>query len=85
MATSEPNIVGAADAQTHFPELLAKVEAGAEITITRQGVPVARIVPVRQAHTREQRRAAIEDLKQLSQKLSLGDLKIRDLINEGRR
>ena len=37
------------DAQTHFAELLRRVAQGEEITITRRGVPVAKLVPV-EAH-----------------------------------
>ena len=33
-------------AKTHLSKLLQRVEAGEEITIARDGVPVARLVPV---------------------------------------
>ena len=85
MATNELNTIGAYEAKTHFSELLDKVESGQEITITKHGTPVAKLVPVKRKHTREERRAAIERIKKLSEGLSLGGLKIRDLINEGRR
>jgi prevent-host-death family protein len=35
------NIVGAYEAKTHLSELLEKVEAGEEITITKHGTPIA--------------------------------------------
>ncbi len=76
--------VGAYDAKTRFSELLEKVESGEEITITRHGTPVAKLVPVKKKATPEERRAAIERIKKMSRGLSLGGLKIRDLINEGR-
>lgn len=38
--------VGIFDAKTHLSELIGEVEEGATLTITRRGVPVARIVPV---------------------------------------
>lgn len=38
--------VGAFEAKTHLSELLAAVEAGETVTITRRGRPVARLVPV---------------------------------------
>lgn len=79
------NAVGAYDAKTHFSELLARVEGGEEVTITRHGSPVARMVPVRRTTTREQRRAAIEAIRQLAKGNSLGELRIRDLMTEGRR
>jgi prevent-host-death family protein len=85
MTTQIANVVGAYEAKTHFSELLEKVESGEEITITKHGNPVARMVPIRKKSTRKERRAAIERIKEMSNGLSLGGLKIRDLINEGRR
>ena len=38
--------VGAFEAKTHLSELLARVEGGEEVTITKHGRPVARLVPV---------------------------------------
>ena len=85
MPLKHSHSVGAYDAKTHFSELLEKVESGEQITITKHGTPVARLVPVRKKHSPQERRAAIERIVQLSEGLSLGRLKIRDLINEGRR
>lgn len=39
--------IGAFEAKTHLSALLDRVEKGEELTITRRGVPVARLVPVR--------------------------------------
>lgn len=48
MAASQGNnVVGAYEAKTHLSELLEKVEAGEEITITKHGAPVAKLVPVK--------------------------------------
>ena len=77
--------IGAYEAKTHFSALLEKVEAGEEFTITKHGTPVARLVPIKRERTTAERRAAIERWKEKSKGLSLGGLKIRDLINEGRR
>ena len=33
------------EAKTHFSKLIKRVEAGEEVTISRAGVPVARLVP----------------------------------------
>ncbi len=38
--------VGVHEAKTTLSELLRRVAAGEEVTITRSGAPVARIVPV---------------------------------------
>lgn len=86
MATVEDSTtIGAYEAKTHLSELLEKVEAGQEITITKHGAPVAKLVPVRKEASREERAAAIERIHKLSAGLSLGGLKIKDLIREGRR
>jgi prevent-host-death family protein len=37
--------VGSFEAKTHFAQLLVRVERGEEITITRRGKAVARLVP----------------------------------------
>ncbi len=79
------NTVGAYEAKTHLSELLEKVEAGEEITITKHGVPVAKLVPVKKDVTPEERVAAIERIQKLASRLSLGGLKVKDLISEGRR
>lgn len=38
-------MIGAFEAKTHLSELLQRVEAGQEITISKHGRPVARLVP----------------------------------------
>ena len=81
----DSNTVGAYEAKTHLSKLLEKVEAGEEITITKHGAPVAKLVPVKKEVSAEQRVAAIERIQKLATGLSLGGLKVRDLINEGRR
>ena len=40
-------------AKTNLSRLLAKVEAGEEVVITRRGTPVARIVRIRKQGTRQ--------------------------------
>jgi len=79
------NTVGAYEARTHLSELLEKVEAGTEITITKHGAPVAKLVPVKKEVSREERVAAIERIRKLASGLSLSGLRVKDLINEGRR
>ena len=86
MATPDGgSIIGAYQAKTRLSELLEKVEAGEEITITKHGVPAARLVPVKREASREERRAAIARIQKLATGLSLRGLKIKDLIREGRR
>lgn len=82
---NHPDRIGAYDAKTHFSELLERVEAGEEVTITRHGSPVARLVPATRVTTQAQRRSAIEAMRKLARRNNLGNLRIRDLMNEGRR
>ncbi len=79
------NTVGAYEAKTHLSKLLEKVEAGEEIVITRHGSAVAKLVPVKKETTAEERAAAIARIQRLGAGLSLGGLKVKDLIAEGRR
>jgi prevent-host-death family protein len=72
-------------AKSQFSQLLERVESGEEIAITKHGLPIARMVPVKKSSTPEQRRTAIHRWMETSKGLSLGGLKIRNLINEGRR
>ena len=76
--------IGAFEAKNRLSELLQAVENGEEVTITRHGRPVARLVPADQSD-RAKVREAIEWLKETRKKRSLGGLNIKDLINEGRK
>ena len=79
-------VVGAFDAKTHLSRLLDRVEKGDSITITRHGIPVARLVPVTSAVDREHVKRAVEALRTFGKGRHLpAGLTIRDLIDEGRR
>jgi prevent-host-death family protein len=84
MATVEPHSIGAYQAKSHFSELLDRVENGEEITITKHGNPVAKLVPVRRESTAKERRAAMDRWINAPDRPRLGGLKRRDLIDEGR-
>jgi prevent-host-death family protein len=76
--------VGSYEAKTHLPELLQRVAAGEEITITRHGVPIAILAPVRGGEKKDIR-AAISAILELRKNQTLGKLSVRKLIEEGRR
>lgn len=76
--------IGAFEAKNRLSELLIAAESGEEVMITKHGRPVAKLVPV-DDFDRAKVREAIEWLKDFRKKHSLGDLKIKDLINEGRK
>ncbi len=75
--------VGAYEAKTHLPRLIEEVARGEQITITKHGVPVARLVPAGVTSPAD----PIETLRALREfrdKHTLGDLSLRELIDEGR-
>ena len=76
--------IGAFDAKNRFGTLLDWVEHGEEIVITRRGKPVARLVPPAAGFDRERARKAVENIIARSKGVTLGGLKIKDLIDEGR-
>jgi prevent-host-death family protein len=73
--------VGAYEAKTHLPRLLDEVEAGASITITRNGRPVARLTPV----INDAPKRAAARIISLRKEVEKGKLSMRALIEEGRR
>lgn len=81
--------IGAFDAKTHFSEILTEVESGAEVTITRRGVPVARIVPV-QNRQQEEAMAAVVEADQIRARLAARGIRVTtkeicEMVHEGRR
>ncbi len=76
--------VGAYDAKTHLPRLLDEVAAGDSITITKHGVPVAVLVPVR-PRTGPTVAEAIVELRAIRARSPLDGLTMRELIDDGRR
>ena len=74
--------VGAYEAKTHLPALLERVARGEQITITKHGKPIARLVPIKRPDP-DRRRKAIDKLKEFAKGRTLG-VPIKQLINEGR-
>jgi len=79
------NDVALFDAKNRLSELINRVEAGEEIAITRRGKVVARLVPAAPEEAEQRARQAIAGLRSSRKGVSLGGLKSRDLIREGRR
>ncbi len=77
--------VGAFEAKNKLSELLDLAEDGEEIVITRHGRQVAKLVPAHQAVDREDARRAAAEIREMRKGVLLGELKIRDLIDEGRK
>ncbi len=77
--------VGAFEAKNRFGTLLDWVEKGEEVVITRRGKVVARLVPSGSGFDRAKIAKAVADILARRVGVSLGELKIKDLVNEGRR
>jgi prevent-host-death family protein len=77
--------IGAFEAKNRLSELLQRVENGEEVTITRHGRPVARLVPAAATADQDRIREAVDWLKRTRKKRKLDGVTIGQLINEGRK
>ena len=76
--------IGAFNAKNKLGSLLDAVERGEEITITRRGKPVARLVPPAAIFDRPRSKAAATRIRRRRKGVTLGGIVIKNLINEGR-
>lgn len=76
--------VGTFEAKTHLSTLLEQVERGDEITITRHGRAIARLVPVH-AISADRLAETVRRLKAFRHGRKLEGTSIKELIEEGRR
>lgn len=78
--------VSAHEADEGFSSLLAEVEGGTEVVVTKDGRPIARLLPYRLPEMTEQRKAAIEAvIRMMEEGLDFGpDFKMptRDEMHE---
>jgi len=65
-------LVGAFEAKNKFGHLLDLVEQWEEVTITRHGKEVARLVPGRPVRNRDVARAAVRRIRVRAERLKLG-------------
>jgi prevent-host-death family protein len=75
--------IGIYEARTRFSEIIDKVGKGEEVTVTRHGVPVARIIPV-DSEKKLAVRDAIEAMQKFGRGKSLRGLSLKKMIREGR-
>ncbi|TAK24095.1 MAG: type II toxin-antitoxin system Phd/YefM family antitoxin [Chloroflexota bacterium] len=76
--------VGAYEAKTHLARLLDDVSNGEVVTITRHGVPVAKLVPAEEPQSMT-RREVIEALKAFGRGRTLEGVTNKEMIEDGRR
>ncbi len=77
--------IGAFEAKNKLSTLLDWVERGEEVLITRRGRAVARLVPAAPGFDRARAQRAAASIRLRSAGVTLNGLKIKDLVNEGRR
>jgi prevent-host-death family protein len=76
--------IGAFDARNKLGSLLNLVEQGEEVTITRHGKQVARLVAVSVSVDRSAARLAASRIRSLSRSVTLGGIDIKELVEDGR-
>lgn len=76
--------IGAFEAKNRLGTLLDWVANGEEILITRRGKAVARLVSAKPDFDRAKASQAAADIRARSVGVTLGGLKIKDLVNAGR-
>lgn len=72
------------EAKNRLSALITEVERGSEVTITRRGIAVAKLVPATPTFDREKARRAAIGLRQASRGTTLGGISIKDLVDQGR-
>ena len=76
--------IGAFEAKNKLGTLLDWVERGEEVLITRRGKAVARLVPAELGFDRAMARRAADGILEARRGITLGGLKSKDLVSEGR-
>jgi prevent-host-death family protein len=71
------------EAQTHLDQFLERVALGESFTITRHGIPVARLVPVEEK-PKADLQEVLAQTRAFRKAHPLGGISIKELINEGR-
>jgi len=76
--------VSSYEAKTHLSGLLRRTAKGEQITITKHGVSVAMLVPVRTSKKRSVR-ASIQEIRKFRAGKKLDRIDLKAMIEEGRR
>jgi prevent-host-death family protein len=76
--------VGADEAKAHLSQLIEEVTRGEQGALTKNGTPVALLIPVPSAQKRDTREV-IRQVRELRRGIILGGLSLREMIEEGRR
>ena len=66
-------------------EALGRAELGEQVTLHRNGRPIAQIVPADPEWDIEEAMEAVAEMERIRQGFDIGALRIKDLINAGRK
>lgn len=77
--------IGIYEAKSRLSELIERAETGKEITITRHGKPVAKLVPVRRKNESSARAAAFDELEAFASTIKTKRFNLRKAIEWGRK
>ena len=72
------------DAKNRLSALVEEVIRGSEVTITRRGIAVAKLVPVLPSFDQDKARQTAEALRAVSRGAKLAGIPIKELVDEGR-
>lgn len=75
--------IGAYEAKTQLPQLLNEAARGNRIMITKNGVPIAMLVPARTGNREPDE--TIAKIRAFRAGKTLGALSLKEMIEEGRR
>ena len=76
--------VSSYEAKTHLSGLLKRTEKGEQITITKHGISVAMLVPVKTSKKRSVH-ASIQEIVKFRKGKKLDGVDLKEMISEGRR
>jgi len=78
-------LIGAFDAKTHLSDLLDRVGRGEKITITRHGVPAAKLIPIAETSPKLSHQEIVAGMRNLRKRIKPSKISVRELVAEGRR
>ena len=76
--------VGVTEAKSRWSALLKRVADGETVHITRRGMLIANLVPMGD-RGRVDLKKVVEEIRELRRGATLGEIALRDLIDDGRR
>jgi len=82
--TTSTIAIGSFEAKTKLSELLERIGKNVSFTITKRSKPVAQFIDIEEEEARRRIEAG-KAIRELSKNYTLGGLKIKDLIEEGRK